>query len=520
MTLMVTATDAFGNMVTNYTGTVHFTSSDVQAGLPADYTFTAADSGHHTFSATLKTAGYQTLTAADTASGAVSGTSNSVLVSPTTAVSFTMVGGGGFIGSAHPVTVVARDPFGNAATSYNGTVHLTSSDPATVLPPDAALVNGVGTLPVTPMTLGTQTLSVNAVADPSMTGSESILVTPGWAVRFEMTAAHDTTAGVGQTVTVTAYDAFGNVSTVYTGMVRFASSDFQLGAPFYAFTAADAGVHTFTVVFKTAGSQSLSVVDAANPSASSPTQTGIVITPAAPASISVTPLHGVTAGTAQTVTVTAHDAFGNVATGYTGTVAFSSSDTLAALPAAYTFTAADAGTHTFAVMLKSAGGQTFAVQDTANAGNLAFSFSQRDIQVTPAAVASFVIRAQSNVTAGTAFNITVQAVDAFGNIVTGYVGKVHFSGPSGGGNLLPADYTFTAADAGSHVFSVTFTSTGTQTLGVADTANGSLKGQTSVKVVTGTTSGGGGGATGGGGGATGGGGSTGGGGTGGGGKVA
>jgi hypothetical protein len=41
------------------------------------------------------------------------------------------------------------------------------------------------------------------------------------------------------------------------------------------------------------------------------------------------------------------------------------------------------------------------------------------------------------------------------------------------------------------VFSITFASTDTQTLGVADTANGALKGSTSVKVTTASTSGGG-----------------------------
>jgi len=35
----VTASDAYGNLATKYTGTVHFTSSDGSATLPADYTF-------------------------------------------------------------------------------------------------------------------------------------------------------------------------------------------------------------------------------------------------------------------------------------------------------------------------------------------------------------------------------------------------------------------------------------------------------------------------------------------------
>src|SRR5207244_65726 len=41
-TFTVTAKDASGNTVPGYTGTVHFSSSDPQAALPADYTFTSA----------------------------------------------------------------------------------------------------------------------------------------------------------------------------------------------------------------------------------------------------------------------------------------------------------------------------------------------------------------------------------------------------------------------------------------------------------------------------------------------
>src|SRR5262249_19303742 len=61
-TITVTALDASNQTVTNYMGTVHFTSSDPQAtsgsGLPADYTFVAGDAGVHTFTngVTLKTA--------------------------------------------------------------------------------------------------------------------------------------------------------------------------------------------------------------------------------------------------------------------------------------------------------------------------------------------------------------------------------------------------------------------------------------------------------------------------------
>jgi hypothetical protein len=61
----VTALDQFGNQVTDYHFTVHFTSTDTAAVLPADYTFTAADAGMHTFAATLNTVGSRTITAGE-----------------------------------------------------------------------------------------------------------------------------------------------------------------------------------------------------------------------------------------------------------------------------------------------------------------------------------------------------------------------------------------------------------------------------------------------------------------------
>jgi len=65
------------------------------------------------------------------------------------------------------------------------------------------------------------------------------------------------------------------------------------------------------------------------------------------------------------VTVTALDAFGNVAPTYRGTVHFR--DTLSAgLPSDYTFGATDNGVHIFSITLNTAGTQSLSVRDTAN----------------------------------------------------------------------------------------------------------------------------------------------------------
>src|SRR5205823_59401 len=140
---------SFAGIVGSYTGTVTFSSSDVQAGLPASYTFTSADAGTHTFSVSLKTAGSQSITVTDTAAPAQTGSATGIVVTPAAAASFDVAGSPATTaGVASSFTVTARDAFGNVATGYPGTVHLSSSDPATLLSPDAALVNGVGTFQV------------------------------------------------------------------------------------------------------------------------------------------------------------------------------------------------------------------------------------------------------------------------------------------------------------------------------------------------------------------------------------
>jgi hypothetical protein len=64
-TITVSALTADGHVDDLYGGTVTFSSSDSQAVLPANYTFTRRDLGVHSFSVTLNSTGTQTITATD-----------------------------------------------------------------------------------------------------------------------------------------------------------------------------------------------------------------------------------------------------------------------------------------------------------------------------------------------------------------------------------------------------------------------------------------------------------------------
>jgi hypothetical protein len=272
-TFTVTANRGSGIVNTTYFGTVHFTSSDPRAmsgvQLPADYTFSTVDNGTHTFAAYLLTAGTQTITATDTQTASVVGTETGIVVNPAAARTFVVTAAPASItaGEGTTLTVTAYDAYGNVATGYGGTVHLTSSDGQAVLPADAPLSNGTGTFSVTLYTAGSQTVTATDSANSSLTGSTTVTVTPA-AARYLVVAGFPSPALRRQaySFTVTAYDAYGNVATGYTGTVHFTSDEGHADLPNdYTFTAADAGTHTFSATFNRFGTFYLRATDTMDP---------------------------------------------------------------------------------------------------------------------------------------------------------------------------------------------------------------------------------------------------------------
>lgn len=366
----VDAVDAHNNIVTGYSGAVFFTSSDTNAGLISNYTFTSADAGAHTFTFTLNTAGSQTIFATDTVNSSLTG-STTITVNPgaKAAASLALTASQSVTaGSTFSFTVTARATDGTTATGYRGTVALSSSDPSATLPATYTFTAGdAGVHVFTNAAIfdkaGAQTLSVSDTVLGTLKATASVGVLPAAASRLSVSAAATVAAGGPLPVTVAAFDAFGNVATGYAGTVHFSSSDSNATLPAaYTFTSADAGSHTFSLTLKTAGSQTAAATDNSSLAGSAT----VMVSPAAATRLSLTVPSSATAGAAFSITVSAFDALGNVATGYSGTVSFSSSDATATLPANYTFTATDRGRRSFQVTLKHAGSETVTVSDVAS----------------------------------------------------------------------------------------------------------------------------------------------------------
>jgi CSLREA domain-containing protein len=368
----VKALDAAGNPAYSYAGAVHFTSTDARAVLPANYAFTPADRGTRVFGAVLKTAGTQTITATDTAKSTITGKQAGLVVSPGAVSQFKVVSSATAVtaGTALTFTVTALDAYGNTATGYRGTVHFTSTDAQAALPANYAFAAGdagTHTFSVTLKTASSQSVTVTDAANGTVTGKQAgLVVSPGAVSQFKVaSSATAVTAGAALTFTVTAQDAYGNTVTGYRGTVHLTSTDGQAVLPAnYAFTAGDAGRHTFGVTLKTAGKQTVTATDTAS-SALIGTSAAVTVNPAAATHFSVSAPAAVSKGVAFSFTVTALDAFGNVATGYVGTVTFASGDTKAKLPANVAFTAANAGVGSFTATLNTAGVESLTATDKA-----------------------------------------------------------------------------------------------------------------------------------------------------------
>jgi hypothetical protein len=449
--LTITAIDAGGNTVTSYTGSHSLTfggAGTIGANTPTVSNASGAATAFGSATAITFTSGVATvaganngvmkLPKAETASitvtdGSVSnGSGLSVTVAPLAAGNLLLAAATTTPapGAADNLTVTARDSLGNTATAYTGSKSLTFAGASVSGSHTPTVTNGSGTA----INLGTATAITFTNGVASVSGSSNGVMTLYKAETKSITVTDGTlTNGTGVSVTVSVGPVAGfSLAAVDTTPNAGVADNLTI-------TAQDAGANTVTSY---AGSHSLTFGGAGTIGSNNPTVSN-------------------SSGTA---------------------VAFGSSTAITFTSGVSTVSGANNG------VMKLPKAETASITATDGSVSTASGLS---VTVAPLAISSLSLTAATTTpNAGENDNLTVTALDSFGNTATSYAGNKNltFGGASalGGSNPTVTNRSGAATNFGTTT-SITFTS-GVAT--VSGTSNGAMnlkKAETaSITVTNGT----------------------------------
>ncbi len=455
--VQVSVEDGSGNLVSGYSGTITIALFDNPgASSLGGTTSVPVVGGIATFpdlSLDKAGTGYTLIVTATDLSGATSDPFNMLAgaganleysVEPTSATAGQ--------GISPAIVVTLKDALGNVATGFNGQVQLAIDNNAGggLLSgnTDVAAVAGVATFSdISIDKAGTGYTLSATVSGIAPVLSATFDITPGQASQLVyLTQPSGATAGVqiAPAVEVQAFDAFGNIATGFLGvvMVEITAGTGSGGATLSGAVAvaANNGVAAFnTLSINLSGTGYTLAAKATGLTGATSGPFDIAAAAATQLAYMVHPSDAVAgAAIAPAIQVVARDAFGNVATGFTGSVALTISPGTGTAGAALSGTlmvAAIGGVATFStVSIDLAGaGYTLAASSGALGGATSTGFA---IAVGSAAKLVFSV-GPATTTAGAAMApaIEVTAQDASGNTVTGFTGSVTIgigTNPSGG----------------------------------------------------------------------------------------
>ncbi|RLJ06566.1 MAG: hypothetical protein DRP16_05000, partial [Candidatus Aenigmatarchaeota archaeon] len=375
----VTAKDAYGNTVSNYTGTITLdtngdansiswslvtgfgTFSDGGAGTDtATYTFSTSDNSTATFSITDTKA--ETLNISVSGDGKTDDDSEgNLVVSPGSLDHFTIShDGSAQAGLAENVVIYAKDSYGNTVDSFTGQIIVDTTGTATTI--SWVKVSGSGTfsdggidsdtctytydssdqgevtLGFTDTSVETVNISVAGAGKSDDDSEGNLVVGPGLIDHFSLTHDGFATQNQAENITIKAYDAYSNLKTDYTGTITVdtngapESISWALVSGSGSFTDGGAGTDTATYTFDSAdnGEVILSITDNTaeiiNISVSGDGKTdddneGILeVVAAGFHHFKISHDGNAVVGVAETITITARDANDELVTNYVGTM--------------------------------------------------------------------------------------------------------------------------------------------------------------------------------------------------------
>ncbi|QEH32431.1 N-acetylneuraminate epimerase [Aquisphaera giovannonii] len=309
---------------------------------------------------------------------------------------------------------------------------------------------------------GISVLSNPGAPAASSAGSLSLIAGP--ATSFVVTADPTGTAGDSLVIHVTAYDAYGNVATGYTGPVQLTSSDPDAVLP--SNPTLTAGVGTFTIAFRSAGGQSLTVADPGSPDVSGTGSVSVAKAQAVAGALSASPSQS---SYGQPLTLTA--TYSSPGAAPTGMVDFYDGDTYLGSAPLVPSGAGGSATAQFTIATLGAGSHAFRSVYSGDANNLpASSQAGSAYQVSPAATSTSLAATKTSqgVTLVATVAVTSPGSPAIAGMVFFYDGDVLL----GSAAIVDGVATFSVASLspGAHAFRAVFSGDGSSSTSEASVA--------------------------------------------------
>ncbi len=517
----VRACDSTWTLVSTVTHTIRILSSDASASLPAAAQLVG---GTGDFLVILNAGGNFTIFAHDQSDVTIPDGSSSLVRSIVLqSLDISSIPRNQTAGVPISITVTAKDPNGDVVSGFSGSVllrQLTSFGAGRISPGTVSLSSGQwsGNVTVyradeTSPSTGNVFVAAEVQGHPTQSGSSnSFVVSPGPFRRVQIVAPGESplpgsvsgitgvpasqAAGQGFTVNVYATDDYWN--QVSSGdAVQVSSSTDPADTPVNG--SLTAGFRQFSFTLMTVGTQTLTVTDQSNGSIVSMTSAGVQVIPNATDHFAFAAIASPqVAGVPVTITVRATDSSGNTVYDYAGdAVLASNAGSGTSTPSLITFVG---GVWSGPVTFFGAGSSVrLSCTDFSSPARTGTSGS---ITVNPGTFTKLQVilpgetakpgtadgkdGTPGNQTAGTPFPITLRAVDAYWNVVSGIGDHIQVTStdPFAG---LPADTTLVS---GQLVFQGRLYKSGTQTITAHDLDNSGITDNTSgnVTIVGGTFS--------------------------------
>ncbi|MBN2417576.1 hypothetical protein JXO52_17195 [bacterium] len=447
LTATVTARDRYNNTVTNYSAATTLTDLTGTAS-PSQISFiNGVWSGSVTITGT-RSGNVLTATGAGKSSS-----SNQFTVTPASIDHFSLeyINSPVTAGANRSITILAKDQYGNTATGFSGIAFL-SDETGTIYPATTGSFSQGTRIENIMITRADQDITISVTDGSGHYGtSNSFNVVHSTLTNFTIANVSDQAAGIPFPITVTARDLYGNTITAFSGtgntvnishsgsgaIVPTTSGDFTNGIWTGNVIVSQTQLNDRIQVTRTGGGQT-GISNQFNISASSVDHFTI-------SSIGATQI----AGVPFPVTITAHDAANNIIDTFNGSANLFD-ETGSNTPSQFSF---EDGSWTGNVTVT-----TSRLGNTLTVSSLGKSNSSNEFNVYADQVESFIIgQVATPQMAGVPFNLTITAVDQYGNTATDFSARVSIDDDTGTLEPMTSGYF----------------SNGTRTEAVAITATGS-----------------------------------------------